>query len=40
MISSIEEYDIDEDKWNIIKISGLVQWTPVEVAGCIQIKED
>jgi len=40
MINAIEEYSIDKDEWNTITINGNIQWTPVEVAGCILIQEE
>lgn len=38
MMEDIEEYNIAQNSWKIIKLSSPNEWTPVEVCSSIQIK--
>lgn len=40
LIVDIEEYDIRNDLWTLIKLSSNSFWIPVEVCACIQISMD
>lgn len=40
MLEEIEEYNVEKNEWNLIKLKDPAVWVPVEVSGIIQIDDD